>query len=162
MTETANTKTVDEVAKSVLIEQPVDFCFEQFVRHSLEWWPPTHKLVAGQRTALNFEETVGGAYYEVDEEGNRAEWGRILEWEPGRRIRMSWAIDGTWQPISEDERASRILVTFEPQSQVTKVTLVHLELERHGDDAVKIFNALNGPSPGETLQRFADHCENGA
>lgn len=38
----------------------------------------------------------------------------------------------------------------------TRVELAHVRLDKHGPDAERIFQALDGPSPGETLQRFSE------
>lgn len=37
----------------------------------------------------------------------------------------------------------------------TLVELAHVRLHKHGEDAPRIFAALDGPSPGETLERFS-------
>jgi hypothetical protein len=69
---------------------------------------------------------------------------------------MTWRIDPNWQSIPDDERASEIEVDFEPvDAEHTKVSLAHVKLHKHGEGADRIFRALDGPSPGETLERFA-------
>lgn len=148
-----------DVRKQVTAQGRPEFCFNVFTQEMSRWWPPTHKLVPGKRTALILEPWIGGSYYELDEQGNRCDWGKILEWEPPRRLVMSWAIDGRWQPIDDDSRASRIDVTFTRDGwNKSTVELAHVALHRHGPDAEQIFKALDGPSPGETLARFEGAC----
>lgn len=149
-----------DVCKHVTAAGRPDFCFDVFTKHLSRWWPPTHKLVPGRRTALVLEPWVGGSYFELDEEGNRRDWGKVLEWEPPKRLLLSWAIDGRWQPVDDDDRASRIEVRFTRHGwNKSIVELSHIALHRHGADAERIFSALDGPSPGETLERFEAACE---
>lgn len=148
-----------DVRKQVTAEGRPDFCFRVFTEKMSHWWPPTHKLVPGRRTSLVIEPWVGGSYYETDENGTRCDWGKVLEWNPPNSLRLSWAIDGRWQPITDDEKASRIEVAFTRDGwNKSTVELAHVSLHRHGEDAARIFAALDGPSPGETLERFERAC----
>jgi len=147
---------VPPVAKSVTVPVPAERAFEIFAGQPLEWWPSHHKLVPGERVSIVFERTVGGLFHEADADGEKAVWGRILEWDPPRRIAMTWRIDGRWQPIADDEKASEIEVDFTPNGpDSTLVQLAHVKLWKHGEYAQSIRAALEGPSPGDTLEKFA-------
>lgn len=148
-------QTLPDVRKSVTVAGTPGHCFEVFTQRPADWWPATHVLVKKERAGLAFEGRVGGRYYEWDVDGEEKAWGRILEWEPGRRLVMTWRIDPNWQSIPDDERASEIEVDFEDAGDGrTTVSLAHVKLDRHGPGAERIFKALDGPSPGETLERF--------
>jgi uncharacterized protein YndB with AHSA1/START domain len=143
------------VWKSVEVPCSADQAFAIFTREPTTWWPPDHRLT-GNRDVVVFESFVGGRWYERDRDGTERDWGRILEWEPGRRIRMSWLIDGRFAAIDDDGLASRIVVLFNPLAHhSTLVTIGHVELARHGDAAGRIRAAIDGPSPGDTLASFA-------
>ncbi|MFP3991504.1 SRPBCC family protein [Streptomyces sp. E11-3] len=149
-------QTIPDVRKSVTVAATPAEAFKVFTERPEDWWPPTHVLVKKERAGLAFEPEVGGRYYEWDVEGTEISWGTVLEWEPGRRVAMTWRIDGRWQSIPDDERASEIEVDFEAvDERHTKVTLAHVKLHKHGEGAEGIFKALDGPSPGETLERLA-------
>ncbi|MFD7612824.1 SRPBCC domain-containing protein [Streptomyces sp. NPDC059828] len=149
-------QTIPDVRKSVTVPASPDESFKIFTERPKDWWPPSHVLLKKERVGLAFEGGVDGRYYEWDVEGNEITWGRILEWEPGRRLAMTWRLDGNWQSIPDDERASEIEVTFAPApGGGTIVELAHIKLHKHGAGAERIFQALDGPSPGETLERFA-------
>lgn len=149
-------QTIPDVRKSVTVAATPEHCFKVFTERPKDWWPASHVLLKKERAGLAFEPGVGGSYYEWDVDGNRIDWGRILEWEPGRRLVMTWRIDANWQSVPDDERASRIEVGFTPvDDQHTRVELAHVALHRHGEGADRIFRALDGPSPGETLELFA-------
>jgi hypothetical protein len=62
-----------------------------------------------------------------------------------------------WQPVQDDELASRIALDFTAEGPThTAVVLTHTEPARHGAFAATVRSALDGPSPGESLARYAD------
>lgn len=76
---------------------------------------------------------------------------------------MTWRIDPNWQSLPTDEGASQIEVDFEAvDAGHTRVSLAHVKLDQHGPGAERIFKALDGPSPGETLELFARAVANGS
>ncbi|MFD9443915.1 SRPBCC family protein [Streptomyces sp. NPDC060006] len=148
-------QTIADVRKWVTVVATPQEAFKVFTERPADWWPPSHVLLAKERAGLAFEPGAGGRYYEWDVDGNQIDWGRILVWEPGQRIVMTWRINARWQPLPTDEGASEIEVDFEPaEGGGTKVTLAHVKLHQHGEGAARIFAALDGPPPGETLERF--------
>ncbi|MCO1576048.1 SRPBCC family protein [Crossiella sp. SN42] len=150
-------RVIPDVRKSVVVAASPRHCFEVFTQRPADWWPPSHVLLRAPRVGLAIEPRAGGRYYEWDAEGNEIAWGVVLDWDPPHRLRMTWRVDGRWQSIPDDERASEIEVTFTPAGPgQTRVELAHIRLDKHGPDAERIFQALDGPSPGETLQRFAE------
>lgn len=150
-----DTETPD-VVKSVVVPCDADRAWRVFVGEPTAWWPPTHCLLrTTPRRSVVIEPGAGGRFYDLGQDGSEADWGRVLDWEPPHRLRMSWAVDGTWQPVDDDALASRIEVTFTPgPGGTTTVSLAHVELHRHGRWAEAIHAALQGPSPGETLARY--------
>lgn len=143
------------VRKTVDVPIAVDGAFAVFTETPTEWWPDTHVLTAG-REAVVFEPVAGGRWYERGADGAERDWGRVLAWEPPRRIVLSWLIDGDFQPIQDDDLASRVAITFTPIApDRTTVELAHVELHRHGPAAAKIRATIDGPSPGETLAGYA-------
>jgi uncharacterized protein YndB with AHSA1/START domain len=149
-------QSIPDVRKSVTVPASAEDCFRAFTERLSEWWPPSHVLVKKERAGLAFEPGEGGRYYEWDVDGTQVDWGRVLVWEPPFRLAMTWRIDGRWQSIPDDERASEIEVEFRPvDAHTTVVELAHVKLHKHGADAQRIFTALDGPSPGETLERFS-------
>ncbi|WP_051836350.1 SRPBCC family protein [Streptomyces sp. NRRL WC-3742] len=156
MTETS----LPDVRKTVTVAASVEQCFAVFTGHPQDWWPPSHVLVKKERAGLAFEPGVGGRYYEWDVEGTEIAWGTVLVWEPPHRLAMTWRIDPNWQSITDDERASEIEVEFTAVDEhTTLVELAHVKLHKHGEGAERIFRALDGPSPGETLALFAKAIE---
>ena len=131
--------------------------FGYFTEAPLEWWPERHKLVSGERVAMVFEPRAGGRWYEVAADGTEARWGTVLEWEPARRIVLTWRIGGDWRPLPDDAGASEIEVGFAPAGDGagTVVTVAHTRLERYGAAAAGMRAALQAPGPGGTLDAYA-------
>ena len=152
----ADAASVPPVRKHVTVPVRAERAFEIFADRPLGWWPANHKLVPGRRIRIEFERRPGGRWYEEDADGVVADWGRVLAWEPPVRIALSWRIDGRWRPIEDDERASEIVVSFTPDGpHRCVVELSHEKLHKHGEWAASMRAALDGPSPGETLAKFA-------
>lgn len=154
-----------DVRKTVTVDAPVDDAFAIFAKRPIEWWPPTHVFVT-DRQSITIEPRAGGRYFERGGDGREVAWGTVVEWDPPHHIVLTWRVGPGWQPIFDDERASFIEVNFRPVAEsVTEVSLTHRDLHRHGEIAGFIHAALEGPSPGETLQRYAEvvakHVPNG-
>ncbi|MEU6668114.1 antibiotic biosynthesis monooxygenase [Streptomyces sp. NPDC046727] len=145
---------VPDVRKTVTVDVPADRAFAIFAERPLEWFPEKHVFVEN-RVSLTIEPFEGGRYYEVGADGTEIAWGTVVEWNPPKRIVLTWRVGPHWQPIFDDEKASFIEVDFEALGPGrTTVALTHSGLHRHGEIAPLIHAALDGPSPGETLARY--------
>jgi uncharacterized protein YndB with AHSA1/START domain len=145
-----------DVRKSVTVPVSIERAFKIFAEEPIGWWPERHVFVE-DRQSITIEPQVGGRYYERGADGTEVTWGTILEWDPTRRIVMTWRVGPGWQPVLDDEQASLIEVDFAaagPES--TEVVLTHARLDRHGAAAELIHKALDGPSPGDTLAKYAE------
>lgn len=153
---------VADVVKTVTVIATPDEVFDTFVTRPLDWWPETHVFVE-DRVAIVIEPFVGGRYYEVSSDGTEIDWGRVREWDAGRRLVLTWRVGPGWQPVYDDEIASFIELDLAPGPTpgTTQVSLTHSSLGRHGEIAGFIHSALDGPSPGETLGNLAAAVESG-
>ncbi|BCM72037.1 MULTISPECIES: antibiotic biosynthesis monooxygenase [Streptomyces] len=146
---------IPDVRKTVTVDVPADRAFAIFAERPLEWFPEKHVFVEN-RVSLTIEPFEGGRYYEVGADGTEIAWGTVVEWNPPKRIVLTWRVGPHWQPVFDDEKASFIEVDFEALGPGrTSVALTHSGLHRHGEIAPRIHAALDGPSPGETLARYA-------
>lgn len=151
--------SVPDVRKKVTVEVPPERAFAIFAEYPLEWFPEAHVFVK-DRVFLAIEPRAGGRYYERGADGTEIAWGTVVEWDPPRRIVLTWRVGANWQPIFDDEKASLIKVDFEPAGHGrTLVSLTHADLHRHGEAAAAIHAALSGPDPGETLDRYRQVVE---
>ncbi len=113
------------------VEVPLDSqkAFDLFTVGINAWWKRgTHYWNDRERArGLRFEPHVGGRFIEVYNEatGEGFEIGRILVWEPGRRLVYTWR-QSNWEP----DELTRVEVRFDPIANGTRVTVVHSGWER--------------------------------
>jgi uncharacterized protein YndB with AHSA1/START domain len=84
------------------------------------WWPRDHTVSGDDGAEVHFEPGIGGRLFERSA-GGEIDWGRVVAWEPPRRVVYRWHLGFT-----EDE-ATEVEVTFTAQAGggVTVVELVH-------------------------------------
>jgi uncharacterized protein YndB with AHSA1/START domain len=140
----------------VTVAAPVERAFAVFTEQCDRWWPPTYRLGPTQASPILIEPYVGGRWYEDPAEGEQADWGKVLEWDPPRRLVLSWQITPEFTSAPDEQRASRVEVDFTPAgSAQTDVTLLHTELERHGEQWEIMRGAVADAWPG-IMATFAD------
>jgi uncharacterized protein YndB with AHSA1/START domain len=121
--------------------------FEVFTARMGEWWPQGMTIGAKPHVAVVVEPRRGGRWFERDEDGAEADWGKVLAWEPPSRLLLAWQINSRWahDPAFETE----VELTFAPRhGGGTLVTLEHRNLERFGADAAAHAAQLRGGWPG--------------
>ena len=139
------------VRKTITVEAPVERAFATFTDRIGSWWPLGDYSVSRERaeTAI-MEGRPGGRIYERTTDGEEAEWGEVLVWEPPRRIVFSWRPSVSSRPPTEVE------VRFSgTEHGATRVDLEHRGWERLGEQAAE---AHSGYDQGWTkvLGRYSD------
>ncbi|WP_170475721.1 SRPBCC domain-containing protein [Ruegeria arenilitoris] len=114
----------DPIVKAVTVSATPVRAFEVFVNHIAKWWPlDKHAVSAADgkpALAVTIEPKVGGAIFETKWDGERADWGRVLEFEPGHRLAFSW------HPGTDRTKPTRVEVVFEEDaSGCSLITLTH-------------------------------------
>lgn len=108
------------------VEVPLDTgrAFELFTAVINRWWKRGTYYWNDRTRAvgLRFEPRVGGRFIEIYDEatGEGFEIGRVLAWEPGRRLAYTWR-QTDWGP----EEKTQVEVRFEPIPTGTRVTITH-------------------------------------
>lgn len=120
--------TIVPVTKSFVVRLPVSSAFRLFTTDIGRWWPlKTHSVFGDQAINCAVDAQAGGRVYEIHADGRQSEWGRVLAWEPPRRLVCSW------YPGRTAETAQELEITFEDDPGGTRVTLLHTGWERLGD-----------------------------
>lgn len=117
--------------KSVAVPTSQPEAFRIFTEGIGRWWPLSKFSVSigKSKTAKTcaIEPFVGGELYEIDEDGTRCPWGRVVVWNPPALLAF------TWHPGSDPALAQDIEVRFVGDGKGTRVTLVHSGWQKLGD-----------------------------
>jgi DNA-binding transcriptional ArsR family regulator len=103
------------------------------------WWPGNH------RERIVIEPKVGGRWIERSTNGTEHDWGRVLVWDPPRRVVFLWQVDldSCFDPSLKTE----VEILFDPiESHATLVSLEHRKLEGYcarASEAAAMFDSPN-------------------
>jgi uncharacterized protein YndB with AHSA1/START domain len=124
----STTETTEAVLKSVYVEASPETAFRVFTDGIDTWWPISKYGIFGEdaeRVAIE-----DGRVVERAKDGREAEWGRVVDWEPPTRVRL------TWRPgFAADQPDTELEVRFAPEGDGTRVELEHTGWERLADGA---------------------------
>jgi uncharacterized protein YndB with AHSA1/START domain len=143
------------VRREITVDAPVERAFEVFTARFDTWWPRSHKIGDADLQEAVIERKTGGRWYERDVDGSECEWGEVLAYEPPHRLVLTWHVGADWKYHAD--QASEVEVTFTPDGESTHVILEHRHLERHGEGAERLRDAVSagGGWPG-LLKRYSD------
>jgi uncharacterized protein YndB with AHSA1/START domain len=150
---------VEPVKKQMVVNASQERAFRVFTEGIDRWWPREHHIGKSPLQRAVLEAQAGGRWYAVSEDGSECDVGKVLSWEPPRRLVLAWQLTADWQYDSGFFTEVEVTFTVQGPSQ-TRVDLEHRALERYADKAAAIRNALDSPGGWhEILYQFA-HCAN--
>ena len=147
------------VRKSIVVNAPQAHVFDFFTaKHDL-WWPRAHHIGTRDNFTAVLEPRAGGRWFERGDDGSECQWGRVLAWEPPRRLLLSWDIGADWKP--DPGLQTEVEVRFIAEAaERTRVELEHRKLERYGDKAEMMRALFDGPGAWiDTLQAMGRLAE---
>jgi uncharacterized protein YndB with AHSA1/START domain len=152
----SRTITLAAVLKSIEVNAPPARAFEVFA--AFRWWPKTHSILESKspQIAVTVEPKVGGRWFERGEDGSECDWGKVLAWEPPKRMVLTWHLDSTFQ--INPKVVTEVEVTFAAAGAgKTHVSLEHRLFDRYGEEGEKMRAAVDAPD-GWTglLKMFAE------
>ncbi|MDG4790702.1 SRPBCC family protein [Micromonospora sp. WMMD1102] len=144
------------VRSSLRVPGPADRAFAVFTEGLADWWVKEYTWSGPQKLAkLGIEPGSGGMLYEIGPHGFRADWGRVLEWQPPRRLVFNWQIGPDRAPVPDPAHSSVVEARFAPQADgTTLVEVEHRDFDRHGEAAEGYREALTA-GWYELLSRYA-------
>ncbi len=131
------------VRKTITVKAPPARAFEVFTARMIRWWRPDHHIGKSPMQDVVLEPRVGGRWYEVGEDGSVCEWGKVLAWDPPRRLILAWQLNHDWQ--YDPDFVTELEVRFAAEGDGTRVDLEHRNLERFGDHVAGVRRALDAP-----------------
>jgi uncharacterized protein YndB with AHSA1/START domain len=144
------------VRKSVVVHVSQASAFSLFTEQHGLWWPlETHHIGSQPAQTAVIEPRVGGRWFERSSDGVECDWGRVLVWEPPRRIVLAWQIGSDWKFNPNLITEVEVRFTAEGRDK-TRVELEHRNLDRYGDTADAMQKAFDSPGGWEgALANFA-------
>ncbi|EEP72732.1 hsp90-like protein [Micromonospora sp. ATCC 39149] len=129
---------------SLLVPASAERAFAVFTGALTDWWVPEYTWSGPAALAeLGVEPHAGGMLYEIGPHGFRADWGRVLIWDPPRRLVFVWQIGPDRVPVPDPAQASEVEVLFLPEGpERTRVEVEHRHFDRHGEAAEGYRQAL--------------------
>lgn len=141
------------IRKQITVDAPQERAFRVFTANMSAWWPRAHHIGKAPMVRVGLEERVGGRWYEIGEDGSECDWGKVLAWEPPRKLVLAWQISAQWQ--FDPELITEVSVTFTVEGpKRTRVELEHRGLERYGAAAAALREQL-APGWEATLPLYA-------
>ena len=135
---------VEPIRKQLTVEAPQERAFRVFTERFDAWWPRSHSIGGAPMKQAILEQKTGGRWYERAEDGKECDWGKVLVWDPPRRVVVSWQITNDWK--YDPTLVTEVEVTFTPDGPTrTRVELEHRDLERYGAAAEEARKVLASP-----------------
>ena len=138
------------------VPAPVERAFTTFTRHVADWWVKEYTWCGPDALVeIGIEPGEGGMAYEIGPHGFRNDWGRVMVWQPPRRLVLSWQIGPDRAPVPDPRKATEVEVRFSAHGNGhTLVDVEHRKFDRHGEDGEGYRQALTA-GWHELLSRYA-------
>jgi len=147
---------MSSVRSEVIVDAPADRAFRVFTEKMDTWWPATHHIGKIAFKDIVLEGKANGRWAEVGTDGSECEWGKVLVWDPPRRLVLGWQLTAEFQ--YDASFMTEVEVSFTPMGAAkTRVLLEHRNLERYGakEEPVRKSIGSEGGWPA-ILRKFAE------
>lgn len=132
------------IRKEILVAASQERAFQVFTAGIDRWWPRHHHIGSSPMKRTAIEPRVGGRWYAECQDGTECDTGKVLLWDPPRRLLLAWQLTAQWK--FDPDFVTEVEVTFTAQgSRQTLVVLEHRNLERFGGDAPALQKAIDAP-----------------
>jgi uncharacterized protein YndB with AHSA1/START domain len=110
------------------------------------WWPATHHIAKTPFAEIVVEPRVGGRWFERDSDGGECDWGKVLVFDPPKRLIVSWHLQADWHYDPDVARASEVVFEFIAEGpEATRLEFEHRHLERHGEGWEQLRAGVDSP-----------------
>ena len=131
------------IRKTITVNAPVDRAFDVFATRMGQWWHKEHSIAKGTtQVDVVIEPRAGGRWYEKGANGSEHQWGRVLAYDPPRRLVLAWQL--TREFVYDPDFETIVEINFEETDGTTTVHFEHRDLERMGADAVETLESMDG------------------
>ena len=145
--------SIPSVKCSVEVKAPPARAFDLFSQNMGAWWPRGRTPAAQPHAALVVEPREDGRWFERDADGHETPWGKVLAWDPPRRLVLGWQLNHQFR--FDPGLLMEVEILFdEIAGGGTRVMLEHRNLERLGVEAEVFAGKVRSGWP-ERLADFA-------
>ena len=135
-------KQQQSVRKELVIKASQERVFKAFTEQLDKWWPRQHHIGKAEMREAVLELEPGGRWYEIGVDGSECNWGKVLIWEPPKKLVLAWQINANWQ--YEPNFVTEVEINFIQQGPTqTLLAFEHKDIERFGEKAPEIWSAFD-------------------
>lgn len=143
------------VRKSIFVSSPPERAFDVFANGIGRWWPKSKKISSSELDRPIIEPRAGGRWYELGTDGSECDVGKVAVWDPPSRLVLIWQLNAEWK--FERDLETEVEILFTAEGSGTRVDLEHRNLERLGETADTVRQAIDSPGGwGGLLALFAE------
>ena len=125
---------MSSIRSEVVVEAPADRAFRVFTERMETWWPASHHIGKVPFKTIVLDRRANGRWAEIGDDGSECDWGRVLVWDPPKRLVLAWQLTTEWQ--FDANFVTEVEINFTPMhAGRTRVELEHRNLERFGKNA---------------------------
>ena len=85
------------IRKQLIVEAPAERAYRVFSENMGLWWPREHHIGGSPLKDCIVEPRVNGRWYELCEDGSQCDWGKVLTWDPPRRLVLAWQLNSEFK-----------------------------------------------------------------
>ena len=151
--------TIEPVIKQFVVEASQERAFQVFTEGIDRWWPREHHIGKSPLKRAVIEPKMGGRWYAICQDDTQCDTGKVLAWDPPRRLVLSWQLTAQWE--FDPSFVTEIEVTFTAEDpKRTLVRFEHRNLERYGEAAPGLRKSIAAQDGwGKTLDAFKRAAE---
>lgn len=136
----------DIIRHTLTAPASAEAAFTVFTEGLASWWPAEYTWSRDVLETIVIEPGEGGRCFERGPHNFECDWGRVLVWEPPRRLVFTWQISPRREPEPNPAKASEVEVRFTPEGvSATRVELEHRYFARHGEGGDEYRAGLGSP-----------------
>ena len=141
------------IKKQLSVDAPIERAFRVFTANMGMWWPKDHHIGKSPLKDCVVEPHAGGRWYEITEDGGTCEWGKVLAYDPPRRLLLAWQLNAAFEFDAKLVTEVEVRVSALGPAR-TQVDFEHRNIERFGETAPKLRDMLD-EGWGGILESFA-------
>lgn len=131
------------IKKELVVEAPAERAFRVFTGNMGAWWPKEHHIGTSPLADCIIEPRLGGRWYEKTEDGATCDWGKVLAWDPPKRVVLAWQLNAEFK--FDPTFVTEVEVKFYAEGpKRTRVEFEHRNIERYGEKAAGLEKELSG------------------